>query len=60
MDEFAEQQGIAFAEWISGFETVHDGDGHWDIIGGELCGKTFTTSELYQLFIKQNQPKTIQ
>lgn len=58
MDEYAEQQSIAFLDWVDGKSYVcdlhtDDNEKIWCKYG-EKGNKSYTTKELYQLFIKQN------
>jgi len=50
MTIYAEQQSIAFAEWLA-MQELHDYNGEWEITEGEWI----TSAQLYQMFLMQAQ-----
>jgi hypothetical protein len=55
-EEYAEQECIAFAEWIR--KNAIDGqDGTWEyLLEHDFISMSFTSKELYQLYLKSKQP----
>lgn len=50
MDEYAKQECIDFAKWI----TVA-GENYWGVDGWDSVGTTLSTAQLYDKYIKQKQ-----
>lgn len=50
MDEYAKQECIDFAKWI----TVA-GENYWGVDGWDSGGTTLSTAQLYDKYIKQKQ-----
>lgn len=56
MDEYAKQDAIDFAEFVSELEHSHNSeDNIWDIWTPEEYKGQYTTEQLYELYLKEKE-----